>query len=106
MALDAWYSVSVLWIQQSDAGFRKPAAMASYADLKIRVPSSGGAIEELIDASAGGGAGGTNPNIWWVSADETPPSRGFTWLATDPDDPDRETSGIPGTTIGDVRVWR
>ncbi len=105
MALNAWYSVSVLWIQQPDTGFQKPRALTSYVDLIIRVPSAGGAIEDLIETSPTGGSG-ANPNIWWVSADEYPPSRSFTWLVTDPEDPDRETSGISGTTIGDVKVWR
>lgn len=89
MALDAWYTISVLWLQQDDSGFKKPAALASYLDLKIRVPSSGGSIGQLIDPTAGGGGGGggANPNnrIVWVS--QTAPSnpRPFMlWLKQEP----------------------
>src|SRR5690554_2772390 len=82
MALDAWYLLSVLWLQQDDGGFKKPAALTSYVDLKIRVPSSGGTIGQLM-----GGAEGSNGNnrIVWVS--QTAPSnpRPFMlWLEQEP----------------------
>ncbi|QRQ79091.1 hypothetical protein [Glutamicibacter protophormiae] len=86
MVMDAWYTISVLWIQQPDGGHRKPAAMTSYLDLKIRVPSSGGPIGELWDLSAGaGGKPGPNNRVVWVS--QTPPSKPrpfMLWLQQEP----------------------
>lgn len=95
---DAYYKVRVHWTGEV-------AGMIDFPDWQIRVPSSGGNLSEMIETGSGQ-AGAANPNIWWVSADEPPPSRRFTWLIADPDNPDRESSGIPGTIIGDVRVWR
>lgn len=82
MALDAWYTVSILWLQQSDSGHQKPAALTSYVDLKIRVPSSGGSIGQLL-----GGGGGGNPNnrIVWVSQTApSNPSPFMLWLKQEP----------------------
>lgn len=100
---DMWYKLQIRWLSNV-----KGAALIDFPDWKIRVTGPG-LISDMIDfggGNGGGGGGGVNPNIWWVSADVTPPSNRFTWLVTDPDDPDRENSGISGTTIGDVRVWR
>ncbi|WP_190263684.1 hypothetical protein [Glutamicibacter nicotianae] len=104
MALDAWYTVSVLWLQQDDGGFKKPAALASYVDMKIRVPSSGGSIGQLIDPNAGSGGGGANNRIVWVS--QTAPSnpRPFMlWLQQEPGpDPDPFDSRNTGL----LKEWR
>lgn len=101
---DMWYRLQIRWLSSTQG-----AALIDFPDWKIRVTGDG-PISEMIEfgggPGGGNGGGGVNPNIWWVSADEPPPSRKFTWLIADPDDPDRENPGISGTTIGDVRVWR
>ena len=99
---DFWYRLQIRWLSNVE-----DAALIDFPDWKIRVTGPG-LISDMIDfgGGTGGGGGGVNPNIWWVSADVTPPSNRFTWLIADPDNPDRENSGISGTTIGDVRVWR
>ena len=100
---DMWYKLQIRWLSNVEG-----AALIDFPDWKIRVTGAG-LLSDMIDfggGSGGGGGGGVNPNIWWVSADVAPPSNRFTWLITDPDNPDRENSGISGTTIGDVRVWR
>lgn len=98
---DAFYRLRIRWLGEGHG-------LIDFPTWEIRVPSSGGNLADMIDfgGGSGGGGGGVNPNIWWVSADVAPPSNRFTWLITDPDNPDRENSGISGTTIGDVRVWR
>lgn len=96
---DMWYRMQIRWLSNIQG-----AALIDFPDWKIR-PTRDGLIGDMIEIGGGPG-GGVNPNIWWVSADVAPTSKRFTWLVTDPDDPDRETSGIPGTKIGDVRVWR
>ncbi|UTT40260.1 hypothetical protein NMP99_03105 [Glutamicibacter mishrai] len=86
MALDAWYTVSVLWLQQSDSGIREPAALASYVDLKIRVPSSGGQIGDLWESGSGnGGSPGPNSRVVWVSQTAPAnPNRFMLWLEQEP----------------------
>lgn len=104
MALDAWYSVSVLWLQQSDSGIREPAALASYVDLKIRVPSSGGPIDELWDAGGNSGSPSPNSRVVWVSQTEPEnPHRFMLWLEQEPGPtPDPFDS----RNTGNLKEWR
>lgn len=107
MALDAWYTISVLWLQQSDSGHRKPAALSSYLDLKIRVPSSGGAIGSLWDPTAGGGGGGgANPNnrVVWVS--QTPPSKPRPWMLWLKQEPGPNPDPYDPRNTSDLHEWR
>jgi len=98
---DMFYRMQIRWLSTVEG-----TALIDFPDWQIRVTGAG-LISDMIEfGSSNGGGGGANPNIWWVSADVAPPSNRFTWLIVDPDDPDRESSGISGTTIGDVRVWR
>jgi len=105
MALDAWYTVSVLWLQQDDSGFKKPAALASYLNLKIRVPSSGGSIGQLYDPNAGGG-GGSNPNnrIVWVS--QTAPSNPRPWMLWLKQEPGPNPDPFDSRNTSDLYEWR
>ena len=107
MALDAWYTISVLWLQQSDSGTRQPAALASYLDLKIRVPSSGGSIGDLYDLTAGGGGGGgSNPNgrVVWVS--QTPPSNPRPWMLWLEQEPGPDPDPFDPKNTSDLHEWR
>ena len=102
MALDAWYTLSVLWLQQPDTSARQPAALTSYIDLKIRVPSSGGTIGQLI----GGGGGGANPNnrIVWVS--QTPPANPTPWLLWLEQEPGPNPDPFDPKNTSDLHEWR
>lgn len=102
MALDAWYTVSVLWLQQPDSGFRKPAAMVSYLDLKIRVPSSGGPIGSLWDAS--GGAAGPNNRVVWVS--QTAPSKPRPFMLWLKQEPGPNPDPFDSRNTSDLYEWR
>ena len=105
MALDAWYTISVLWLQQSATGSRQPAALASYLDLKIRVPSSGGSIGDLYDPTAGGG-GGANPNgrVVWVS--QTPPPNPWPWMLWLEQEPGPDPDPFYPKNTLDLHEWR
>lgn len=104
MALDAWYSISVLWLQQDDGGFKKPAALASYLNLKIRVPSSGGSIGQLIDLSAGGGVSNPNNRIVWVS--QEPPSNPRPWTLWLEQEPGPTPDPFDPKNTSNLHEWR
>ncbi len=97
---DAFYRMRIRWLG-SDAG----TALMDFPTWKIRPLGDDALLSEVIDVSGGGGGGIITPHIWWVGLAE-PPSRGFTWLVEDPDNPDLEESPISGTSIGDVLIWR
>ena len=87
MALDAWYTVQILFQQSPSSTNGAGMALISYVDLKIRVPAGGGELSELIDYSAGGGGGAPGPNgrIVWVSQTPPPAPRPFMlWLQQEP----------------------
>lgn len=105
MVLDAWYTVSVLWLQQSDSSIRKPAAMSSYLDLKIRVPSSGGSIGKLWDLSAnGGGTPGPNNRVVWVS--QSPPSKPRPWMLWLQQEPGENPDPFDPKNTSNLHEWR
>lgn len=75
MVNDAWYNVSVRWL--GDA-----AALTGYLDLKVRVPASGGRLDELIDPFA---QAGPNGRVIWVSQSPPPkPKPWMLWLQQEP----------------------
>lgn len=100
MMLDAYYTVTVLWLQQTPSGLTKPAALTGYLDMKIRVPAGGGRLDKLVDPSAGGpGAGGPNNRIVYVS--QTRPTQVRPWMlwiqmepGENPDPFDPKNTGI------------
>jgi len=76
MAKDAWYDVSVKWLGSD-------APLIGRLGLKIRVPASGGPLDELYDLAGVGG--GPNRRIVWVS--QSPPSNPYPfmlWLEQEP----------------------
>ncbi|MGP9032849.1 hypothetical protein ACT17S_07240 [Glutamicibacter mysorens] len=96
---DAFYRLRIRWLG-GDAG----TALMDFPTWKIRPGADDALLSEVIDVAGGGGGGGIiTPYIWWVGLTE-PPSRGYTWLYLDPDNPDLETGPIPELTLGDVVV--
>lgn len=104
MALDAWYTVSVLWLQQFESGMREPAALASYVDLKIRVPAGGGEISELWDAGAGNGSAGPNGRVVWVS--QTAPSKPHRFMLWLQQEPGPNPDPFDSRNTGNLKEWQ
>lgn len=104
MALDAWYTVSILWLQQSESGVREPAALASYVDLKIRVPSGGGRIDELWDSGGGGGTPGPNSRVVWVS--QTAPANPHRFMLWLEQEPGPTPDPFDSRNTGNLKEWR
>lgn len=98
MALDAWYDVSLEWLQGG-------VPLAGWLGVKIRVPAAGGRIDQLVDLSAGGGGGGNfNGRIVWVG--QSPPVRPYPfmlWLEQEPG-PDPDPLDPRNTSI--LHEWR
>ena len=105
MFLDAWYEVSVHFQQSPSSTNASGMAMISYLGLRIRVPSSGGDIAELVDFGAGaGGTPGPNNRIVWVS--QTPPSHPRPFMLWLEQEPGATVDPFDPRNTGVLHEWR
>lgn len=95
MALDAWYDVSLTWKQDV-----KP--LTGYLGIKIRVPGSGGRINDLIDTSGSGG--GPNRRIVWVGL--TPPANPYPFMLWLEQEPGPNPDPFDPRNTSDLHEWR
>lgn len=100
MFADAWYTVSILWLQQELVDSSRGAALESFLGLQVRVPAGGGRLDQLLSPPGGGSGPGPNNRVVWVSQTAPPnPRPWMLWLEQEPgDNPDpfdpRNTSNL------------
>lgn len=95
MLPDCWYTLRAEWVDGHGPD-------RDFPGWRIRVPSAGGTLDQLIDyvgTGGPGGGGGSNQKLWWVSL-TAPQQKSNLWLKQNPNDPDD-----PANT-GKVYEWR
>lgn len=90
---DMYYMMQIRWLDSGEG-----APLSDFPDWQVRVTGAGN-LSDMITFGTPAGGGKPNKSIWWVGL-TAPPSHGYMWLHTNPDDPQD-----PANT-GDVREWR
>lgn len=105
MFMDAWYTVSVRWLQGANGPQGRAAALESFLDLQVRVPSGGGRIDQLLSQGHGpGGAPGPNGRVVWVS--QSPPSKPRPWQLWLQQEPGENPDPFDPKNTGNLHEWR
>lgn len=82
---DAWYTISIMWLQGADGPQGKAAALQGFLDIRLRVPSGGGTLDQLLTREPAGGRPGPNGRVVWVSQTAPPrPHKFMLWLEQEP----------------------
>lgn len=95
MVKDAWYDVSVEWLGEDEP-------LIGYLGIKIRVPSGGGQLDQLIDHSGQGG--GPNRRIVWVG--QSPPARPYPFMLWLKQEPGPNPDPFDERNTSDLYEWR
>lgn len=81
---DAWYTISIMWLQGAFGPEGEGAALQGFLDMQLRVPSGGGRFDQLLTRRPGGNPG-PNGRVVWVSQDPpSKPHRFMLWLEQEP----------------------
>jgi len=95
MVKDAWYDVSVKWLGND-------TPLIGYLGIRIRVPSSGGEMNQLFDNT--GIAGGSNRRIVWVS--QSAPQYPYPFMLWLEQEPGATPDPFDSRNTSDLHEWR
>lgn len=104
MFKDAWYNISIRWLQGADGPQGKAAALEGFMDLQLRVPSGGGRLDQLVTMGGPGGTPGPNGRVVWVS--QTPPSNPRPWMLWLEQEPGDSPDPFDPKNTSDLHEWR
>lgn len=104
MFMDAWYNISILWQQADLVEPTRGAALQGFLGLQLRVPASGGRLDQLLTSGGGSNTPGPNNRVVWVS--QSPPSNPRPWMLWLEQEPGENPDPFDTRNTSNLKEWR